>query len=66
MSRATQILQQLELTHSATAVSLARLHGVGLRTIATEVSAINHLLGSAGTIKSVDGAYRLVVVDSAA
>lgn len=63
MSRSAQILQQLELSHTVTGVELARLHGVGLRTIAKEVSAINHQLGSSGTVRALDGSYRLVVVD---
>lgn len=66
MSRATQILQQLELTHSASAAELVRLHGVGLRTIAKEVAAINSSLSGTGAIRSIEGGYRLVLVDPVA
>lgn len=63
MSRTTQILQQLELTHTASVTGLARLHGVGERTIVREVATINERLGASGAIREVSGGFRLVVVN---
>lgn len=64
MQRAATILTQLETCLSAAPEALARRLGVGVRTIATEVAALNQSLGRTGSIRLNEGRYRLVVVDA--
>ncbi len=66
MQRAATILVQLETSLSAAPESLARRLGVGERTVATEVAALNQTLGRTASIRLADGRYRLLVVDAAA
>lgn len=64
MQRAATILTQLETCLSASPEALARRLGVGVRTVATEVAALNQTLGRAGSVRIADGRYRLLVVDA--
>jgi transcriptional antiterminator/mannitol/fructose-specific phosphotransferase system IIA component (Ntr-type) len=66
MQRAATILTQLETCLSAAPEALARRLGVGVRTVATEVAALNQTLGRAGSVRLADGRYRLLVVDAEA
>ncbi len=63
MQRAATILTQLETCLSASPEALARRLGVGVRTVATEVAALNQTLAGAGSVRLADGRYRLLVVD---
>lgn len=65
MQRPAQILHQLETSLSAAPESLARALGVGLRTVATEVSGLNASLGGSAQVRLIGGRYRLRVVDQA-
>ena len=64
MQRAATILTQLETCLSASPEALGRRLGVGVRTVATEVAALNQTLGWAGCVRLTDGRYRLLVVDA--
>jgi mannitol/fructose-specific phosphotransferase system IIA component (Ntr-type) len=66
MQRAATILTQLETCLSAAPEALARRLGVGVRTVATEVAALNQSLGRSGSVRLADGRYRLLVVDAEA
>lgn len=66
MQRPAQILLQLETSLSAAPESLARAVGVGLRTVATEVSGLNASLGGSAQVRLIGGRYRLRVVDQEA
>ena len=66
MQRAATILTQLETCLSAAPEALARRLGVGVRTVATEVAALNQSLGRSGSIRLSEGRYRLLVVDAEA
>lgn len=66
MQRAATILTQLETCLSAAPEALARRLGVGVRTVATEVAALNQTLGRSGSVRLADGRYRLLVVDAEA
>jgi transcriptional antiterminator/mannitol/fructose-specific phosphotransferase system IIA component (Ntr-type) len=66
MQRAATILTQLETCLSAAPEALARRLGVGVRTVATEVAALNQSLGRTGSVRLTDGRYRLLVVDAEA
>lgn len=63
MSRAAQILSALESTRAASAEEVAALLGVGRRTVAGEVSALQELLGASASITLAEGRYRLLVAD---
>lgn len=66
MQRSALILQQLETSLSITPEAVARLLGVGSRTVASEVAALNQALAGAGQVRLVGGRYRLRVYDPAA
>lgn len=66
MQRAATILTQLETCLSASPDALARRLGVGVRTVTTEVAALNQALGRAASVRLADGRYRLLVVDAEA
>ncbi|WP_420174435.1 BglG family transcription antiterminator [Luteococcus sp. OSA5] len=63
MQRPALILQQLETSLSAAPESLARVLGVGNRTLATEVASLNTSLAPAAQVRLINGRYRLRVVN---
>lgn len=66
MQRPALILHQLETSLSVAPDALARLLGVGMRTVATEVANLNSMLAGSGQVRLINGRYRLRVVDNAA
>ena len=66
MQRAATILTQLETCLSAAPEALGRRLGVGTRTVASEVAALNQTLGRTASVRLADGRYRLMVVDAEA
>lgn len=66
MQRPALILHQLETSLSVAPESLARILGVGSRTVASEVANLNQLLGSAAQVRLIQGRYRLRVADGPA
>ena len=64
MQRAATILTQLETCLSAAPEALGRRLGVGTRTVASEVAALNQTLGRTASVRLADGRYRLMVVDA--
>lgn len=66
MQRPAMILHQLETSLSVAPDALARLLGVGMRTVATEVANLNTMLAGSGQVRLINGRYRLRVVDNAA
>ncbi len=63
MNRTAEILAQLEVSVSASPQVLAQQLGVAPRTVASDIDRLNRQLGSAGSVRLVDGRYRLFVVD---
>ena len=64
MQRSALILHQLESSLSIAPESVARLLGVGQRTVATEVAALNSALGGCAQVRLINGRYRLRVADA--
>ncbi len=64
MQRSALILHQLESSLSIAPESVARLLGVGQRTVATEVAALNSALGGSAQVRLINGRYRLRVADA--
>ena len=63
MSRAERILAELEAARSVSVVELAASLGVGKRTIANEVAALQERLEGIAAIVLSDGRYRLLIAD---
>ena len=66
MQRSALILQQLETSLSIGPDSVARLLGVGSRTVAAEVAALNQSLAGTAQVRLIQGRYRLRVSDPVA
>ncbi|MEL4504001.1 HTH domain-containing protein [Luteococcus sp. H138] len=64
MQRPAVILHQLETSLSVAPEQLARLLGVGQRTVANEITSLNQLLEGAAQVRLVNGRYRLRVLDT--
>ena len=63
MSRASEILEVLESRRSTAAEELAALLGVSRRTVTTELSNLQNLLGNAASVIHDSGRYRLLIAD---
>lgn len=63
MGRASEILEVLESRRATTAEELAALLGVSRRTVTTELSTLQGVLGSAASVVHDSGRYRLLIAD---